>query len=148
MPAGGAAREGRPAQSGTEAADERSPGRSFPEAPEGTWGYETVFLLRGQGPLEVGTIRRRLEEIGTSVLVAGDERMVKVHVHNERPDEVIALGLTLGSLSQISIQNLDEQTRDVRQAHHEDPAGEPPHAPTATSVPEAGSSPGSGSRSG
>ena len=94
----------------------RAPALSFPEAPDGTWGYETVFLLRGNEPLQVETMRRRLEEIGSSVLVAGDERMVKVHVHHERPDEVIALGLSLGSLSQVSIQNLDEQTRETREA--------------------------------
>ncbi len=32
-----------------------------------------------------------LESIGESVLVAGDARAVKVHVHNERPDQVIGL---------------------------------------------------------
>jgi len=86
------------------------------EAEEGTWGYETVFLLHGREPLEPEAIIRRLEEIGGSVLVAGDDRMVKVHVHNERPDEVIAFGLALGSLSQVAIQNLDEQTREAREA--------------------------------
>src|SRR5206468_7401022 len=45
--------------------------------------------------------------------VAGDERLVKVHVHNDRPDEVIALGVSLGTLSQVAVQNLDEQTRDL-----------------------------------
>jgi DAK2 domain fusion protein YloV len=83
---------------------------SVPEAPDGTWGYETVYLLHGQEPLDAEGIRRQLEEIGESVLVAGDERLVKVHVHNDRPDEVIALGLGLGSLSQVTVQNLDEQT--------------------------------------
>jgi dihydroxyacetone kinase-like predicted kinase len=49
------------------------------------------------------------------VLVAGDGRALKVHVHNERPDLVIGYGLGLGSLSRISVENLDNQARDVRE---------------------------------
>ena len=44
-------------------------------------------------------IQAHLETIGESVLVAGDHRMAKVHVHNERPDAVIAYGLSLGVLT-------------------------------------------------
>ncbi len=81
------------------------------------FGYETMFLLQaGDGRmLDVDAIRGRLESIGESVLVAGDPRALKVHVHNERPDEVIAYGLSLGSLSRISVENLDNQARDVRE---------------------------------
>ena len=38
--------------------------------------------------LDVDAIRDHLESIGDSVLVAGDARALKVHVHNERPDLV------------------------------------------------------------
>ena len=81
------------------------------------YGYETMFLLQAAGArlLDVDGIRRHLESIGESVLVAGDARAVKVHVHNERPDLVIGYGLTLGSLSRISVENLDNQARDVRE---------------------------------
>ena len=80
------------------------------------FGYETMFLLEA-GPgrsLDLDAIRRRLEGIGESVLVAGDARAVKVHVHSERPDVVVAYGLDLGTLSRISIENLDRQASDVR----------------------------------
>ena len=60
--------------------------------------------------------RRRLEALGNSVLVGGDGRMVKVHVHNERPDEVIAYGLSLGTLTRITVENLDTMADDVREA--------------------------------
>jgi dihydroxyacetone kinase-like predicted kinase len=82
------------------------------------FGYETMFLLQalpGQ-PLDLDLVRDRLEAIGESVLVAGDARALKVHVHSERPDAVIAYGLGLGSLSRISVENLDNQARDVREA--------------------------------
>jgi uncharacterized protein len=82
------------------------------------FGYETMFLLQAHSgrPLDVDAIRNHLESIGESVLVAGDARALKVHVHNERPDEVIGFGLGLGSLSKISVENLDNQARDVQEA--------------------------------
>ena len=49
------------------------------------------------------------------MLVAGDELLAKVHVHNERPDAVIAYGLSIGTLSRITIENLDSQAHDVRE---------------------------------
>ena len=82
------------------------------------FGYETMFLLQAHPgkPLDVDAIRDHLESIGESVLVAGDARALKVHVHNERPDEVIGFGLGLGSMSKISVENLDNQARDVQEA--------------------------------
>ncbi len=82
------------------------------------FGYETMFLLQATGHalLDVDAIRDHLESIGESVLVAGDARALKVHVHNERPDLVIGYGLTLGTMSRISVENLDNQARDVREA--------------------------------
>jgi uncharacterized protein len=81
------------------------------------FGYETMYLLQAarSKPLDVDGIRAHLESIGESVLVAGDARALKIHVHNEQPDLVIAFGLTQGSLSRISVENLDNQARDVRE---------------------------------
>jgi DAK2 domain fusion protein YloV len=82
------------------------------------FGYETMFLLQpnGAGSLDLDAIRDHLESIGDSVLVAGDARAVKVHVHNEHPDLVIGYGLSVGTLSRISVENLDNQARDVRES--------------------------------
>ena len=80
------------------------------------FGYETMFMLSGPGgPIDVDLLRAELEKIGQSVLVAGDSKAVKVHVHNERPDQVIALGLSMGNLTKISVENLDAQSRDVQE---------------------------------
>ena len=82
------------------------------------FGYETVFILTATegASLDVPALQARLEALGNSVLVGGDERMVKVHVHNDRPDEVIALGLSLGTLTRITVENLDTMADDVREA--------------------------------
>ncbi len=88
-----------------------------PDGARADFGYETIFLLTARStPLDVAAIRADLESIGDSVLVAGDTRAVKVHVHNDRPDQVVAYGLALGSLTRITIENLDEQVDDLREA--------------------------------
>ncbi|HEV2006944.1 MAG TPA: DAK2 domain-containing protein [Candidatus Limnocylindrales bacterium] len=81
------------------------------------FGFETMFLARalpGQ-LLDVEAIRNRIDSIGESVLVAGDGMAVKVHVHNGRPDLVLGYALGLGTLSMISVENLDQQASDVRE---------------------------------
>ena len=87
-------------------------------AAPGMFGYETVYLVRARPgqPLDVPAIQAHLESIGDSVLVAGDARLAKVHVHNDRPDAVIAYGISIGMLSRITIENLDSQAQDVREA--------------------------------
>jgi hypothetical protein len=101
-----------------------APARSAATAPVATpvadaddgFGYETMFLLRSRDTaLDIDRLRDELEKIGDSVLVAGDTRSVKVHVHNERPDHVIALGLSMGSLTRITVENLDAQSNEVRE---------------------------------
>ena len=85
---------------------------------ENAFGYETVFILTAADgtSLDVPAIQDRLEALGNSVLVGGDGRMVKIHVHNERPDEVIGYGLSLGTLTRITVENLDTMADDVREA--------------------------------
>lgn len=81
------------------------------------WGYETMFVVStGGAPLDLSAMRVKLESIGDSVLVAGDPSAAKVHVHNDRPDRVIAYGLSLGRLSRITVENLDDQALDVAEA--------------------------------
>jgi uncharacterized protein len=81
------------------------------------FGFETMFMAVAEDgkPFDVEGIRAFYESIGESVLVAGDPRAIKVHIHNERPDQVLAYALGLGTLSKITIENLDQQTEDVRE---------------------------------
>lgn len=107
------------------------------------YGYETVFLVQPHSGerLDAAAIRTRLAQLGESVLVAGDRNAVKVHVHNERPDEIIAYGLSLGTLSRISVENLDRQASAIREHANLAPAAEalpvagaPPSPPSGPAV--------------
>jgi DAK2 domain fusion protein YloV len=84
----------------------------LPDHGADAYGYETMFLLTANAkPLDVTGLRGELDAIGESVMVAGDERAVRIHVHNAHPDRVIALGLARGTLTAISVENLDQQAR-------------------------------------
>jgi DAK2 domain fusion protein YloV len=77
---------------------------------EEEFGYEVVFLLRGEA-LDVETIRQTIIDMGgVSTVVAGDEKMLKVHTHTLTPGKVLDYGVSLGSLLDINIENLQEQS--------------------------------------
>ncbi|HLG65276.1 MAG TPA: DAK2 domain-containing protein [Ktedonosporobacter sp.] len=77
---------------------------------EEEFGYEVVFLLRGE-KLDVETIRQTIIDMGgVSTVVAGDEKMLKVHTHTLTPGKILDYGVSLGSLLDINIENLQEQS--------------------------------------
>ena len=77
---------------------------------EEEFGYEVVFLLRGE-KLDVEGIRQSIIDMGgVSTVVAGDEKMLKVHTHTEWPGKILDYGVGLGSLLDINIENLQEQS--------------------------------------
>ncbi len=77
---------------------------------EEEFGYEVVFLLRGE-KLDVEGIRQSIIDMGgVSTVVAGDEKMLKVHTHIEWPGKILDYGVGLGSLLDINIENLQEQS--------------------------------------
>jgi DAK2 domain fusion protein YloV len=104
------------------------------------FGFETMFMAHAEPdrPLDVAAIRSYLESIGESVLVAGDARAIKVHVHNERPDQVLAYALGLGAISRITVENLDQQTEDVRETRAAAFAAEGAGGPNGTTAADSG----------
>src|SRR3989440_10085867 len=77
---------------------------------EEEFGYEVVFLLRGE-KLDVDSIRQSIIDMGgVSTVVAGDEKMLKVHTHTPWPGKILDYGVSLGSLLDINIENLQEQS--------------------------------------
>ncbi|TMB81035.1 MAG: DAK2 domain-containing protein [Chloroflexi bacterium] len=77
---------------------------------EEEFGYEVVFLLHGEN-LDLDRIRQTIIEMGgVSTVVAGDEKMLKVHTHVPWPGKILDYGVSLGSLLDINIENLQEQS--------------------------------------
>jgi DAK2 domain fusion protein YloV len=97
-------------------------------------GYETQYLLASaRGEIDVARLRAAIQAVGDSVVVAGDARLTRVHVHGPRPDLAIAAGLRLGRLSQVEILDLDDQV-----SHH---LGEQVPTPGVVGWPAVGSPP-------
>ena len=77
---------------------------------EEEFGYEVVFLLRGEN-LDVNAIRHTINGMGgVSTVVAGDSQMLKVHTHTPTPGKILDYGVGLGSLLDINVENLQEQS--------------------------------------
>jgi DAK2 domain fusion protein YloV len=71
--------------------------------------YCTSFLLTGPR-LDQALLEEQLSQLGDSLLVVGDRSRLKVHVHTDDPGEVLSLATSLGTLSEIEIDNMREQT--------------------------------------
>jgi DAK2 domain fusion protein YloV len=103
----GEGRETRPFSSAT---TEATPRRGRVNVEEEQYGYEVVFLLRGEN-LDVERIRQTIIDMGgVSTVVAGDEKLLKVHTHTQWPGKILDYGVSLGSLLDINIENLQEQS--------------------------------------
>jgi len=94
------------------------------ESPDEGYGYDIQFIVHGNN-LNVEQIRHHIASMGESTLVVGDEHMVKVHTHAPNPGPVLEYGATLGPLSRVIIENMQEQYREFRsaeeQGHHSEP---------------------------
>ena len=77
---------------------------------EEEFGYEVVFLVHGQN-LSIEEIRDTITQMGgVSTVVGGDAKLVKVHTHTLTPGKILDYGVGLGSLMDINIENLQEQS--------------------------------------
>jgi len=79
-----------------------------PAEEEEAYGYCTNFLIEGDN-LDPEKIKRKLDGRGQSLVVAGDETNVRVHIHTYDPGSILAYATSLGTLHQIQIQNMDDQ---------------------------------------
>ncbi|MBN1660025.1 MAG: DAK2 domain-containing protein [Anaerolineae bacterium] len=78
---------------------------------EGGYGYDIQFVIHGDN-LEVDEIRDMIAAMGDCALVVGDSRAVKVHVHSPEPGTPINYGASLGSLSRVIVENMQEQYQE------------------------------------
>ncbi len=83
---------------------------------EEMYGFCTQFVVQGEG-LDVNDARQRVQALAGSTVVIGDDRTIRVHAHAEDPGPLLTLGVELGSVDQISIQNMDLQHQEFMALH-------------------------------
>jgi len=69
--------------------------------------YDVQFLVPFPSrPPEV--VKEKMMEFGADcVLVVGDETALKVHVHTLQPDKIIAIGMSVGRISDVVVEDLE-----------------------------------------
>jgi DAK2 domain fusion protein YloV len=70
--------------------------------------YCTNFIVTGSG-LDTRSFVPRLEEIGDSVLVVGDEATLKIHVHTDEPEVAVAVFEEAGDVQRLDVADMREQ---------------------------------------
>ena len=72
------------------------------------YGYCTQFVVEAEH-LDVDGLRVMVDYIANSTVVTDDGSRAKVHGHAEDPGSLISLGISIGSLSKVTIENMDAQ---------------------------------------
>jgi DAK2 domain fusion protein YloV len=79
-----------------------------PHHEDSRYRYCTNFIVTGAG-LDSRSFVPRLEELGDSVLVVGDEATLKIHVHTDEPESTMALFEGVGEVTQVDVADMREQ---------------------------------------
>jgi hypothetical protein len=102
--------------------DHHAPARiTHPHHSSGTYRFCTNFAVTGSG-LQPSAFVSALEQLGDSVLVVGDERTLKIHLHTDEPERATALFDGVGDVSRLDVADmrLQVEERDERLAAAQD----------------------------
>ena len=75
---------------------------------ESTFGFCTEYLLR-ETSLPVAEVKSKMEALGESVIVVGDESLMRVHVHTLRPGQALEFAVDHGTLARVKVENMQLQ---------------------------------------
>jgi uncharacterized protein len=78
--------------------------------------YCTEMIVKGRR-INVERLREKIESYGDSAMIVGNENVVKIHVHTNSPQRVMARAIREGTLHDISIANMKDQREELADAH-------------------------------
>ena len=84
----------------------------YDDSEEIEWGNCTVFTVKGEN-MDISKHRKKIPEFGKSAVITGDSSLMKIHIHVLETDPIIEYANSIGSVENIFIQNMDEQTKDM-----------------------------------
>jgi DAK2 domain fusion protein YloV len=94
------------------------------------FAYCTEFIVERKYKTDINRLSDYLDIRGDSVVVVGDDEIIKVHVHTNEPGVILTEALTHGPLLSIKIENMHQQ-------HSETLTGGAPIAPETYDADEA-----------
>ena len=91
------------------------PRRTLPHHEDSRYRYCTNFIVSGKG-LQDRTYLPRLERLGDSVLVVGDDVTLKVHIHTDEPEAATEVFEGVGEVTNLDVADMRQQMaeRDAR----------------------------------
>jgi uncharacterized protein len=93
-------------------------------AHEEAWGYCTEFIVTGFKGDE-REFESHINSSGKSVLVVGDEDLVRVHLHTQDPGGVLSYAGGFGRLAEVKIDDMEAQVRSRADGSENGDAKEP-----------------------
>ena len=75
------------------------------------FGYCTEFIVQNN-KIKVDKFKAKMSDLGDSLIVVKNDKLLKVHVHTDHPGQALELGLEYGELNNIKIDNMSEQHRE------------------------------------
>ena len=103
----GLVHSGSVAASGAEAAHSTS--FEVFDTAEITYAYDTVYIVRKNGPVNLDLLRAYLDSIGDSLVISEDDEIFKVHVHTNTPGDALNESQKYGVLELAKIENMRTQ---------------------------------------
>ena len=76
--------------------------------------YMIVYMNKKTTEADIDKLREKLMAIGDSVICVGNLSMVKVHIHTNEPNKALGYALELGELTNLKIENMREQNRELK----------------------------------
>jgi len=85
------------------------------EAEELKYGYCTQTLIEVKNTdVDINEIKEDIEQFGDSMMVVGDDDIIKIHIHTDHPGIILEYALKTGSLRDITIDNMRIQNAEMR----------------------------------
>ncbi|MCE5195594.1 MAG: DAK2 domain-containing protein [Negativicutes bacterium] len=72
------------------------------------FAYCTEMIILGE-KLDQDHLLQELTPLGDSLMVVGDPKILKVHVHTNHPGKALEYALAMGNLSRVKVENMREQ---------------------------------------
>jgi dihydroxyacetone kinase-like predicted kinase len=85
---------------------------AMPEGGSLEFPYDVQFIIMGRN-LNVLEVRSRIDAMGDSTVVVGDESTIKVHIHVKDPGIPLSYGISLGHITDVVVENMQEQMEEI-----------------------------------